>query len=756
MAQASNNYANILSTLEARVLSRIREGILLGYSDISLLANLAADKENDLLLCRQCSAGSKHTSPALSFLAQDGVLLPFNSTSEVDKTEDRIRHICSEIRDYQRSRHYELIGNIPLKDEECAALGQLLDLFYENSMIKINIDRDRSSKLAETIKSAIQKFKGDGLSALPNLVRSFTELSSVVVRVQSSRLLVHVTKNEFDFAGLLIQLLARHVGSSFDEASTSTSNWSRTSTEIAEAEIKYPPELRSLLNLHSRPSSPREALSPEWATIADVIHFGKTQFFEILEANQRDQILVIPIVFGEVSDDVRSPRPRFLLIVQSPDGIRKSDLFAIELIVHTYVHQRTVANRLQTLAAARRKIQDIPVRQIPSENISHSGLMKLFADYCNWICREVLEATPAHSMTVRIYDHAKRSLLVVGSAIDVDGSWQAASASGISVKENRFTSLNAFVFVNAASQSFPYAHLPRITAGGITTDQIPGNLQKLGLRSIMNVRPNTQAEICLPLRCDQVPIGTVNVEAPVPDVFNDHLNFLVAVRDSVEEAYEKTMGYNDIRTLARQIATHAAVHELDQHLELLPPLFNTEQTELLRRLFNLRSSTEVQQTDLGEWLEQWAKQAYCKQSDNTIQKIVNLVQIKSINCSRMSESQWAGVQFLVKNLIQNVVSHGSIEPGEGNSIIVDDRPLYGAGGHDLLRISSKQSAIRDKETLDRVCVAPIFSRSNGARYGMLLIGLITKTLGGQVFVGRDPSSSFTECLIRMPYAKPSV
>jgi hypothetical protein len=620
-------------------------------------------------------------------------------------------------------------------------------------MIKINIDRDRNSALAERIRSSIQKSKSDGLWVLPNLVRSFTELSSVVVRVQSSRLLVHVTKKEFDFAGLLINMLTRRAGGGSGPTSTSATEWSRVSAGTAEAEIRYPQEVRSLLALHSRPTSPRGSLSPEWASIADVIHFGKPQFFEISGSGQSEQILILPIVFGEASDEGRSPRPRFLLIVRSPAGIGKNDLSAIELIVHTYIHQRTVANRLQTLSEARRKIQDIPVRKIPSENISHSGLMDLFAEYCNWICREVLEATPAHSMTVRLYDHAKRALQIAGSAIDADGSYQAAPTGDISVKEKRFTSLNAFVFVNAASPSFPYAHLPRISPGGSGTDQIPGELQKLGLRSIMNVRPNTQSEICLPLRCDQIPIGTVNVEAPIPDVFKDHLSFLIAIRDSVEEAFEKTMGYNDIRSLAKQIATHAAVHELDQYLNLSPPLFNSEQAELLGRLFNLRSSTGDQPSNLREWLAQWARQAYRNQSDDTIQKIVNLVQIKSIDYNRMSESQWAGVQFLVKNLIQNVVSHGSIEPGEGNSIIVDDRPLYGAGSHNLLRISSKQSAIRDMEVLDRICVAPIFSRTNGARYGMLLIGLITKTLGGQVFVGRDPTAAFTECLIRMPYAK---
>lgn len=740
----------VIRKLQAALLRRIGRGVLLSHSDIAPLGALCEQDSMTVLLCRQESKNAKHSSPSLSFLIREGSISSFDSSTEVSSTEEWIRSGVNGARNIHHSRHYRLLGNLQGKHSDFVALGELLDLFYENSVIKVNIDRDRGLSLVDRIKLSISASKAEGLAIIPTLVRAHTSLDALVVRVQTGQLLVHVTKDGLQLAGLLTSLLAPKPESGLGDVAEH--DWRVTLDGATEVEIRYPTAVRNLLTFHSRPTSPRGSLQPQWAAIADVIHFGKPQFFEISGNNSVDQIFVFPIVFGELLTKKKPTRPRFLLIVQAKSGIKKADLSAIELILHSYVHQRTVANRLQTLAEARRQIQSIPIESLSPDEISHTGLMSLFAQFGDWIARQTLEATPAHSMTVRLYDHASRSLIVAASANDADGSYQAVSAGMISVKEKRFISLNAFVFVNAAAAEFQHAYLPRVSSGNPTTDQIPGELQKLGLRSILNVRPNTQSEICLPLRYHRVPIGTINVEAPIPDVFDDHLDFLYAIRDYVEEAYEKTLGHNDVRSLSKQVAIHAAVHELDQYLDLSPPVFSGEQQAILKGLFNLRSIEENRLTDLRVWLLQWAQHAYANQSAETIEKIVNLVQVRSISPDRISAIQWSGIQFLLKNLVQNIVSHGSIEPGEGNSIVVDDRPLYGAGPRDFLRISSKQTAIRDQHILDRVCVAPILSRSGGARYGMLLIGMITKTLGGQVFMGRNHLAEFTECLIRMPYA----
>jgi hypothetical protein len=732
-------------------LKKISQGVLLSHSDVLPLANLCTVSGEQVLLCRQESNTTRHKSPSLSLLIRDNDVVSFESRIEVDNTEEWLHSPVRTIRTNFNSRHYRLLGTVVLSKVNQTELGEILDLFFENSVIKLSIDRDQNSSLAERIKEAFAASKRDGLTVLPRLIDTYSDMIAVIARVQSNQILVHVSQQNKEFAHRLAELLSQHnelimPGPHTYETESGTGN-------VAELAIKFPSAVHAFLSLHSRPKSPRDSATPQWAAIADAIHFSKQQFFEVSEQRSFEQLVVFPIVTSEIFSRRRiRSRPRYLLIAKSDTGVKKSDLDTIELILHGYTHQRTIANRLQTLAAARRQLQSLAATDLMPEDISYPKLLQLFTEFSTWIARETIEATPAHSMTVRLYDHATRSLKLAASASDIDGNYREKHrVSEISVKEMRLTSLNAFAFVNSVSSDFKHAYLPRVDANDPRIDYIPANLKRLGLKSVLNVRQNTQSEISIPIRYHKIPIGTINIEAPVPEAFEDHFEFLHAIRDNIEEAYERTIGFNDVRSLSRQIATHAAVHELDQYLGLTPPVFNSAQQALLQNLFKLRTTEEPQQIDIKEWLKEWAEHTYSNQTAETVEKIVNLVQVKSIQSVRISPVQWTGLQFLIKNLIQNIVSHGSIEPGEGNSIVIDDRPLYGVGTRELLRVSSKQTAIRDQNILDRVCVAPIFSRNGGARYGMLLIGMITKTLGGQVFVGRDATREFTECLIRLPY-----
>ncbi len=726
---ASADLARVVRRVQAVLLKKISCDQLLTMSDISQLEEIGGATSRSPMLFRQ------KESSALSMLIQGGKIISFDSMPVLETTAIEVLGTGWQAKLLHASRHYKVYGTGNFSKDDLAILGGTLDLFYENSMIKVNIDRDRLSRLRDRIRTTMDKLNIEGPLVLPRLITSVTGHAAAVARVRSGELAILRLHADQDLPNELVAMLAT---SGIAEAVGETEGASAASDGEGALTVKISKE-------------PRKQLSNPRMAVHDAIHFGKPQFFESPEVSKA-KMLVFPITTAEIFTESKASRPRLLLFVKSRVSFSRSDVEAVEISLETYVHRRTMANRLQTLAESRAKLQELASIKVLPEDITHSSLQQLFSNYARWIAIKTLEATAAHSLTVRLYDHASRSLRIAAGESDTEGWYRETDGNGeINVKKMRRTSLNAFTFIHAGAQDFDYGYLPVINPRDPGIKDIPPELRKMGLIAALNVRPNTESEICFPLRYGRVPIGTVNIESPVPEAFEGALDFLKAIRDNIEEAYQRTLGYNDIRSLSRQIAMHAAVHELDQYVNLDPPMFNETQVRLLSSLFNLRATSDEPPSDLGKWLDAWVPATYPSFSRETVAEVRGLVRVLSLSTQRLLPAQWSGLLFIIKNLVQNILSHGDTRPEGGNSIVIDDRPLYGIGEH-FIRITSKQTAIRDQAVLDRVCVAPIFSREGGARYGMLLIGMITKTLGGQAFMGRDPYTQFTECLIKIPYA----
>jgi hypothetical protein len=381
--------------------------------------------------------------------------------------------------------------------------------------------------------------------------------------------------------------------------------------------------------------------------------------------------------------------------------------------------------------------------------------MRFFKRYCVLVANQVLRTTSAHSATIRLYEHGARSLVVIASANDQEGDYDITPDKAvINIKSQRCHSLNAFIFSHASNkQGFDFGYLPNISPSNPQIPKIPEDLRRKGLEDVVCARSNTKSEICFRVLYREVPVGTFNIESPVACAFDDQIEYLVLLRDYIQSAFELTLGYNDISSLSRQIINHAAVHELDQYLNKPSPLFNEDQRILLKETFSLRSKATAKKTTLQDWLIQWVRQAYRSQTEQTQYQIFSMVNILSISPSKMSDDYLVGLQFILKNLVQNIVDHGCIEEGPDlNCIILDDRPLYGVGLNSQLRIVCKLSPIREENILDKICIAPIITENGEARFGMLLIGMICKVLGGFLFINRYSLSQFTEILIILPYS----
>ncbi len=743
--------SSLFRKINSALLRKISRGVLLTLADIDEFSVVFNEILSGSLLFMQHTKSRNRKSTALSFSIRLGSpALTFDSGSALEAEAIRILGHDWATKKILESEHYKIFGDVNFVRQTLQQLGLMVDLFYENSVIKLSIDRDDHSELRDKVRIELTDKSQDWLVAVADQIESHTRLESVVVHVQPDHIILMSTSRNDDSIAKVASWLAFQKQA--DQTHAFDSNKGFEEAKFGETSIVIPSELHGSLNHRGRPVTLRGKTTPTWAALVDAVHFAKPQYFEPSAKQSSQQGMVFPLTTPELFAAAKPTRPRFLVIVLSDQPFQRNDIYSVEVILDEFVRQKTISKRLESLVFARQRLQALKSKQKTFSEVTYPQLLSDFVDFSEWMSHQTIAATMAHSMTVRLYEQDSRELRLVAKARDSEGKY-SSSSENFEIRASQFrTSVNAFAFAHAID-GLDFINIPFIDSTRPNASYIPIELRKKGLNSTINARHNTRSEACLPLRFGKVPVGTINLEAPMPRAFDGMESYLKAVRDNIEEAYSHTLGYSDIRSLAKQISTHAAVHELDQHLSVENSIFSSNQQQLLSKLFRLRDQDHGHGHGLpfGDWLSEWVSLAYAALSEENRRKIINLVQVKSLSKERFPNSYWFGFQFIVKNLIQNTVSHGSIEQSDAHSITIDDRPIFGIGDRSIVRITSKHGAIRDQGILDRMCVAPIISNDRGARYGMLLIGMITKTLGGQVFLTREATRNNTECLIKIPY-----
>jgi hypothetical protein len=741
---------NLIIEVQTKLLQKIRNGILLTYNDICILGKIGSEHQYGSIFLLKTGSNSKYEStPSLSFIANGKILQPVQLSISIEiQIKSAFGSYYEECQEKVifKSQHYTIIGIKDNKlDEETVKLsGNILDIFYENSIIKLNIDRDRLLDLQSKIVKKITK--GSNYKSIPKLILEYASLDSVVVRVKNDLLSIDKDAGTNEMYKDILYELNKN-----QEISRSKS------LENEKYNILFPESFRKHLIINYKKSKRGNIadfssdMNASWIAILNSIHFVKPQYFESDgNDNKIKQYMVFPLISRVLFSTSKPIPPRFVLIVQSTRGFTKAELDSVQLIIDAHIQEKTLSQRLESLVSVRRKLQDlIELKHFPDQ-ISSSYFLSIFHEYCDFVANKIIETTMAHSVTVRLFQSGKRSLCLFYATKDNEGEGnydKSYVADEINVAKRRFSSLNAFVF----SQELDYSYIPYISHTDPNKNEISKDLRKLGLQSIINARKNTKSELCLCLKYRTIPVGTINIESSIARAFDEQIDYLQALRDNIQEGFERTLGYNDIQSLSTQIINHAAVHELDQYLNL--DLFNKHQKKLLSDLFRLRtvSTNYSSDIDIKKWLTDWVKQTYRQLDKSTQEEIINIVQIKSICRERITPDMWSGLQFILKNLIQNIVGYGSIDKNDGVCILIDDRPLFGIGKTRALRVVCKQSPIRDQATLEKVGISPIISKDNQARFGMLLIFMIAKTLGGYVFIDRSILSSTLEIVIIMPY-----
>lgn len=739
MNKKKNSLDNI-NAIHRSIREKIAQGILLSYSDIQGLGS-AFEEDNEPVLFIFTSFNGDSKSPSVSFLLKEQIVTSFSSTQSMVEKQSELLGSDPEKYIVKSTRHYRVLTKHQIEESILTKVGNIFDLFYENSIIKINIDNDNYDSLRNHIEKSLSGREYSGLKGITSYIQKITGLNSIIAmsEIESKE----VELNFLDSETLLLEEVLLLLG---------------VNDNIKNQSVKSGLSLKELLDKSN--SLPfREKL---WSEVAKSIHFRKAISIDYPRDNsgsKTQQIMVFPILTTRLSSEIDNSNSNnrsfahALLFISSNVGFRKKDIDAIKLIQEIYIERKSLQFRLKTLEESRRKLDELSPR-FEYDDVTYTSLLNKFKKFSEWLFDQSLNSTNAHSITVRLYNHSTKSLELLAIKSTGNGSYKSdVSARHIPVKENRKKSINACVFTRANNMESDYIYIPVIDSkiSDSNNEKPPRELSLVGMSSFLKYRENTRSGICFPIRYHSIAVGTVNIESSLPYAFNELIIFFSAVRDILSEAYRRTIAYNDIRTLSRQVSNQAAIHELDQGIKLDIHRFNSTQTSYLKSLFDLRGITNSK-PNLRLDINKWVTETYNRLDEEHFSNITNLVQIKSLDEDRVSKSQYGCILFIVKNLIQNVTTHGNPEPSDMSSIIIDDRPLYGIGTNDIIRISSKQKVhSKDLRILDQIGIRPIESAS-GLRHGMLLISMLSKSLGGQIFIGRE-ASDYSECLIKIPYSK---
>jgi hypothetical protein len=132
-----------------------------------------------------------------------------------------------------------------------------------------------------------------------------------------------------------------------------------------------------------------------------------------------------------------------------------------------------------------------------------------------------------------------------------------------------------------------------------------------------------------------------------------------------------------------------------------------------------------------------------------VNQLVDFPKFKSLSAIKLPEDCYAGVRAVLRNIIQNAIETGVLEK---NAVTIDDTPFYNVGRRNVLRIFSRVHRFFDPGVLDSLTVRPFVDRQGEVRFGMFLVGIITRMLGGVIHVQRavDISSAAVHVLIPYP------
>jgi hypothetical protein len=344
------------------------------------------------------------------------------------------------------------------------------------------------------------------------------------------------------------------------------------------------------------------------------------------------------------------------------------------------------------------------------------------------VTKRLLKTTHAHSVTIRGYSSFSNSLDLLacterGNNVSVDVCDAASQDLDSPIKSidcSAVASVNGFCYNVIADRDAVY--IPNI-------DSIPDEYAFKGLQKVKRCRPGTRSELCVPILSRRMRFGTLNLEAPFEAAFEFDVEYVKGISYLVSQYLDTQGAAQDSWWLSHLSFTHLATHELkDFKLSL-----NATQQERLERIIYTLSPqslfSRARSTTLGDIVEQM-KQAHLRQSAHV--KFDKVWRMVSLDFSRIVSGRFASSLYLILLSVLNNTRHSKYET---DSIELELQTANHQA--DILRISyCSGSAVVDPESIGGMFDVPNIN-SDGWHFGLFLIGVHSRLLGGHVEVDPD-------------------
>jgi hypothetical protein len=360
---------------------------------------------------------------------------------------------------------------------------------------------------------------------------------------------------------------------------------------------------------------------------------------------------------------------------------------------------------------------------------SHGELRRALKAYGTILTRTILFYTVAHSASIRLYDPFQNNLRILSSSFveqEVKG-FPITNRIGL---EKWDRSVNAFTFVKCRPGDHVYVR---------NVDEIDEELGRKGLRSTLRKRQETKSELCLPIFKNNVPVGTLNVEAPFIDALEKEVDFCSSIAAIFAQFFEAILLSSDAAWIPLLALQHYKAHQLIK----LKRSRNISERQLARKIDEMvkpfggmtydEADPPIRLRDVVIRTRRFARHLLSSTSKVAAKRVVVTRGAGKLAFSGRSA---ASIQLILSTLVENAKQHSRL--GRERICIRD----IGTGvacaeqvGGKFLEISYSSLMSRELKVLQRVGISPIWSSVDRTHhFGMFLIGLHTRMLGGQLYV----------------------
>jgi len=434
-------------------------------------------------------------------------------------------------------------------------------------------------------------------------------------------------------------------------------------------------------------------------------------------------------------------RIRNVLLIYSNDPIPLQSIDCIIDCVDLFVTYTMSERKLNEIIAIQQEVLNIPKILNTKKIDSYSNFESFLRKFLHSRLSKLMSTTHAYSAVVRLYDPYKKQLHIF---VEEMGKYttRVMPIEAISLKSYS-KSVDAFTFLDGG-RNHEYVYIRNINAA------MPDEYRKNGLDSPIKSRKNLLSEICFPLLAGNVPFGVLNIESQVKGAFDDDIQYLIGIKKAIEAFYSNLLHTNDLQWIRSQINRHENIHEIknDIKMELFDKKTSKRLTQLLLLDFHEQSAVDYKDEPIKERMDSWIDQMYSPLIETQREKIHAILEYNLEPNIELPRGLTENVIIILKNLVQNIVSHGDTFH---DKVIISTYPFYKIGDWGTIRIYMRTYGIIDYEVIDKIGIVPIRTHHNDIpHYGMFLIGMMTRILGGAMHVSRKSTSDYYVIELKIP------